>query len=182
MHRRPPDRPEVSTDRLARLWGRLAAGDAARAQQAVAELIESPASTLSFVGKSLHAVAPAPAEHLATLIADLDHEEYDHREKASRDLKTLGELAEPALRRVLEARPSAEVKRRLADLLDALDGKAPSPELLRSLRALQVVEGIGTPEARRVLGGLAGGAPEARLTQEAKASLERLDRRAAHHP
>ncbi len=43
-----------------------------------------------------------------------------------------------------------------------------------SLRTVEVLEIAGTPEARQVLEQLAKGAPEARLTQEAKASLERL--------
>jgi hypothetical protein len=36
---------------------------------------------------------------------------------------------------------------------------------------------MGTPEARQLLETLAGGAPEARQTQEAKAALQRLARR-----
>jgi hypothetical protein len=40
------------------------------------------------------------------------------------------------------------------------------------------LERIGTPEARQLLKRLATGAPGARLTREAKASLERL----AIHP
>jgi hypothetical protein len=45
------------------------------------------------------------------------------------------------------------------------------------LRQLEVLENIGTPEARGVLQTLAGGAPEAELTQAAKAALGRLARR-----
>jgi hypothetical protein len=41
------------------------------------------------------------------------------------------------------------------------------------------LEYLGTPAAERLLRSLAKGMPEARLTQEAKASLERLGRRAA---
>ncbi len=52
-----------------------------------------------------------------------------------------------------------------------------SPEQLQMLRVMEVLEHIGTAEARQVLAGLAKGAPEARLTQEAKASLERLAKR-----
>ena len=49
-------------------------------------------------------------------------------------------------------------------------------EFLRELRALEALERIGTPEARGHLRVLSRGAPAARLTEEAKASLERLSR------
>jgi hypothetical protein len=58
-----------------------------------------------------------------------------------------------------------------------LRGPATRPELLQSLRAVAVLEDIGTPQARRLLEELANGAPEARLTREAKSSLRRLDLR-----
>ena len=48
------------------------------------------------------------------------------------------------------------------------------PEQLRSLRALESLEYVGTPDAQRVLKRLAEGVPGARLTQDARASLERL--------
>ena len=51
---------------------------------------------------------------------------------------------------------------------------APSGNSLQALRAVELLEHIGSREARQVLERLAKGAPEARLTREAKASLERL--------
>jgi hypothetical protein len=48
------------------------------------------------------------------------------------------------------------------------------PELLRGVRAVEVLERAGTPEARQLLAALAGGAPGALLTREAAASLQRL--------
>ena len=45
------------------------------------------------------------------------------------------------------------------------------------MRAVAVLEDIANPEARELLQKLAEGAPEGRLTQEAKASLERLAKR-----
>ena len=50
------------------------------------------------------------------------------------------------------------------------------PETLRALRAVAVLEDVGTPPARKVLETLAKGSVEARLTQEAKAALARLAR------
>jgi hypothetical protein len=63
-------------------------------------------------------------------------------------------------------------------LLEKLGGS----RRLRRDRALAVLERIGTPAAREFLQTLAEGMPEARLTQEAKASLERLARRTAANP
>jgi len=51
-----------------------------------------------------------------------------------------------------------------------------SPKQLLTLRGLEVLEHIATPEAKQVLQKLAAGAPDARLTREAKAALQRLER------
>jgi len=64
-------------------------------------------------------------------------------------------------------------QRRRIELLLAEPGLVRSPELRRQVRAVEVLERVGGAEARRVLEALAGGAPEARLTQEAKAALAR---------
>src|SRR5262249_37301580 len=66
---------------------------------------------------------------------------------------------------------------RIEDLLQKLDGPVPSAANLRIIRAVQVLEYTDDPEARKLLEKLAQGAPTARLTQEAKAALERLAKR-----
>jgi hypothetical protein len=111
------------------------------------------------------------------LIADLGDEDFDKREKATRELRALGDAVELRLRQALDRNPSAENRRRIEDLLARLDEAAPSGEALRALRAIEVLEHIGTPEASRLLKALADGAPEARLTREAKAALQRLEKR-----
>ena len=123
---------------------------------------------------------PAPsvdARRVDRLLADLDREQFPVREAASAELAKLGESAVPALKRVLRQTPSLEVRRRVEQLLSRLEEW--SPERLRILRALEALEHGATPEARRLLEALAAGAPEARLTQEAKASLLRLAKRTA---
>lgn len=58
-----------------------------------------------------------------------------------------------------------------------ISGGSNTPEQLRALRSLEVLEHIGTPEAKQLLERLAGGAEGARLTREAKASLKRFAKR-----
>jgi hypothetical protein len=54
----------------------------------------------------------------------------------------------------------------------------PAGDLLRAVRAVEVLERIGTAEARKALARYAGG-PPGRLAREARATLARLDRLAA---
>src|SRR5262249_28782096 len=91
----------------------------------------------------------------------------------------MGESATALLRKALDDKQSLEVRRRLEDLLAHGPKPLPTGEALRQMRALEVLEMIGTPEARQVLGALARGAPGARMTQEASAALERLARQTA---
>jgi hypothetical protein len=97
-------------------------------------------------------------------------------------LEKLHELAEPALQNVLQGKPALEVRQRVEQLLEKLHGPITNPEQLRMIRAVEVLEHIGTPEAKQVLRSLAKGAPEARLTKEAMASLERLAKRSRAQP
>ncbi|HEV3341198.1 MAG TPA: hypothetical protein VG125_12600 [Pirellulales bacterium] len=51
-----------------------------------------------------------------------------------------------------------------------------SPEHLRRLRAVELLEQCGTRQAQQLLSTYAGGVPEARLTQQAQAALRRMAR------
>jgi hypothetical protein len=48
---------------------------------------------------------------------------------------------------------------------------------LSGLRAVEVLEHVGSPEARQLLTTLTKGSAGARLMEEARASLQRLERR-----
>jgi WD40 repeat protein len=177
--RLPPSRPTV--DDLDRLWADLG-GPAPKAYPAIWTLVAAPRLAVPFLKERLGPVTAADPARVARLIADLDSDRFDVREKAFKELEQLGDLAGPALRKAREGRPSPEVRRHLDALRDKLPGPVTAPERLRGLRAVAVLEQLGTPEARGLLERLATGAPEARLTQEARASLERLARRPAALP
>ncbi len=113
------------------------------------------------------------------LISDLDSDRFASRDEATAELAKLGELAEPALQKTLRDTPSLEVRQRAERLLERLKGPTTPGQHLQTLRAVEVLEQLATPEAREVLRKLAAGAPAARETYETAAALERLARRRA---
>jgi WD40 repeat protein len=173
---------EPSAEVLEGLWAELAGADAARAYRAVRRLGAAGARGAVFLKKRLRAGPAGPDERrIARLIADLDHDDFAAREKASAELETIGPRVEPALRRALAGEASPEVRTRVKRLLDRLRspaGQPPPPEVVR-VRAVEALEANGTPEARKVLAELAAGPADAPLAQEAKASLDRLGTRPA---
>ena len=172
-----PSKP-LAANELAAAWADLASEDAGRAYQAICRLAAAPDEALPYLRKHIRPVAPVDEKRVARLIADLDSDEFAMREKAADELDKLGERAAGAVRQALAGRPSAEPRRRLEALLDkqAAEEWGPSADRLRSVRALEVLERVSTPEAKKLLAELAKGAPEAWLTREAKAALDRINK------
>ncbi|HZY87433.1 MAG TPA: sigma-70 family RNA polymerase sigma factor [Gemmataceae bacterium] len=173
---RPPAR-RLLPDRLRLAWEELAGDDAAAAYRALWGLAGAPEQALPLLKKGLAAPAGGRDDkRVAALLAELDHDEFAVRERAEAALAKLGPAAGPALRKVLEGAPSAEVRSRVERLLKVTTVALPSGEELRRLRALEVLEQINTPEARRQLEEVARGTAD-RAGREAKAALARLARR-----
>ncbi len=156
-------------------WSALAGEDAKKAHAAIWALVAVPEQAAAFLKQKLTPVQAAPADKLKQSLSDLDSPQFARRERAAKELADLEELAHPALQEALKGSPSPEQRRRIEALLN-VPRIVRSPENLRRLRAIEALEHIGTAEAREVLESLAKGAAEARATQEAKASLERLAR------
>jgi WD40 repeat protein len=176
-----PDRtsPTLGADAITSCWNDLAGGNAAKAYEAIWTLVSVPGQAVPFIRTHVRPVPLPDLKRLASLIADLDSNDFATRNQAIKDLEKLQDLTAPFIREQLKKQMSLEVRRRLEQFLDKIEGPVTDPEQLRALRAVEVLEHIGTPEAREVLHALAKGAPEVRLTQEAKASLRRLDKRAS---
>ena len=161
---------QLSAEDCAALWVDLGS-DGARAYHAVWVLVNGGDTAVAGLRHCLHPVAPVDGRVIPRLIARLDSDRFTERQQADRELEALGDFAEPALHRLVNDPPSMEARRRAEGLLRKL---VDSPPRLCSRRAVEVLEYIGTAEARRVLQALSQGAPEAELTREAKASLQRL--------
>jgi WD40 repeat protein len=166
---------EQGGKRLAELWTELADPDAGKAFRAAADLMTSPRGAVALLAEHVKPVPVSDAKQVGRWVAELEADSFDARTKAARELARLGELARPALEEALKNRPSVELCRRAEELLGRLtSGEGLSAEDLRHLRVVEVLEGIGTRQAREALATLAAGAPEARLTEQAKAALGRL--------
>jgi WD40 repeat protein len=158
---------------LMALWERLGYPEPADARKAMAELSRH-ADAVKFLDERLQTVEHVDATKIAALIDDLDHEKFSVREKAKKELETMAGVAGPALLQRLKTNPSLETRQRIEALVARLDAPVTDPVLLRCLRGIEVLEWIGTPAARAVVARLAAGAPGHRLTEEARATRERM--------
>jgi WD40 repeat protein len=159
------------------LWAALAVADAGRGYAALCTLVAHPDQAAPLLRRRL---APAPTVEegrVQRLIAALDDDSFAVRQKAATELLGLVEAAEADLRRASSSHPSPEVRSRARAILRKASkgpGASPASEALRTQRAIEALERLGTPAARRVLDELAAGGPAAR-TQQARAACRRLD-------
>jgi RNA polymerase sigma factor (sigma-70 family) len=173
QEKRPAVTP-LAADEERQCWDDLAGVDAGRAARALARLRTVPARAVTLVGQHVRPAATPAAAKLEGWIKDLDSGDFNVRRQAAAELAKLGDLAEPALKKALDAGPSAEVKKRVEELLDKLQAEEPAPsgERLRELRAVELLERLADPDADKLLRALSEGAAGARLTREARAALE----------
>ena len=156
-------------------WKDLASADAARAYAAIWAFVRTPDKSIAFFEKHLKPATPPERKSVDQLIDELSHERFAVRNNANAALEKLGDLAAPMLREALGRKElTLEARQRTEKLLKNLRGPVTSPERLRVIRAVEAVEYIGTPAARKLLEQLAQGAAEARVTVEAQEALRRL--------
>jgi RNA polymerase sigma factor (sigma-70 family) len=174
---RPGRAPRLQPRVRETLWTDLAGKDASLAFAALRKLCACPEQAVSLIKERVRPQKPADPGRLERLLADLRSDRFGRRQRAQSELARLGGLAEPVLRKALLDDPPLGVRQRLERLLTLLRQPPPGGPL-RELRAVEVLELIGSPAARQVLKTLAGGAPDARLTREARRASRRLFERA----
>jgi RNA polymerase sigma factor (sigma-70 family) len=169
---RPTSSEAFTSAEQDRLWQALAGDDAEAAHAAMRQLLSRPAPAVDLLAARLRPASAVAPERFRSLLRALDADDFKVRERAAAELQRLSDVLEPTLRTAVSRVGSAEVKTRLQRILEAVD--APHPERLRQVRAVEVLEGIGTPQAADLLKKLAAGVADARLTREARASLQRV--------
>jgi WD40 repeat protein len=166
LHNGRLPRKRLRAEELAEFWQDLAETDAAIADCAAWNLVARAEQAVPWIRKHCPGVASST---LARLIEQLDDKRYAMRARATKALERVVDQAEPALRRSLRTTTSVEVYQRV----EKLRAKVPFGRM-RNVRAVKVLERIGTRAAQEVLAELARGTPKAWLTQEARAALTRL--------
>src|SRR5262249_36331299 len=161
-----PDLPLPKTAKDAgRLWEALGeAGPAA--EPAVWALVRAPEVALALLKKRCQPVKGPGAVRLRALIAQLDSDEFASRPAASRELAKLGAAALEEMKEAVRKPASLEQGIRLKRLIAAVGPESVDspPASLRDLRALEVLERIGSAEAKRLVKALADGDASAFLT------------------
>jgi hypothetical protein len=127
----------LSRQELAGLWADLVERDAPRGHRAVWSLATAPREALPWVAGRLRPVPVARRQCIDRLLAGLDDERFDRRQRATVELAELAEGAERALRQARDGRPTPEVRWRVEQLLARL--RPDAPERLRQARALAVL-------------------------------------------
>lgn len=168
-------RSRVTADRADAddLWGELGSHDAAAAGKAVATLAARPDAAVRLARRHLPPVGLPSSLRLAALVADLGSDDPPARDRAEAELGRMADTAAGALRWAVRS-DVPERRRRAERLLARLNGPVRDPARLLALRAVEVVERAGTPDARELLVAWAAGADTALLTRETKAALARL--------
>jgi WD40 repeat protein len=168
---RPKPLPRPDADTLPQLWGQLRDDDPARAYPALWKLAGAGDDAVALLGKHLRPVPTPDRKRLQALLKDLGSDRFQVRDEARRGLLAMGEPAGPALRQLLEDKPSLEVRRLVEQVLEQIRAVAAHGLSLRELRAVSVLGQIGTAQARALLEELAKGADEATLTRRARVAL-----------
>ncbi len=167
-------RHPLSPKELRRSWSELRSENAITAFQAIRRLAAVPEQTLPLLFQHLKPVPAPDPKRMGQLVQELDSDDFAIRQKATEELEKQADAAASLLREILaKEKPTLEVRKRLQHILDGLGDK---PEALRTVRAVEILEWIGAPEAIHLLDEWAKGAEGARLTREAIAAKSRVAR------
>jgi WD40 repeat protein len=167
------------TDELLTAWGQLDSIEGVKGYPALQTLVLGGGKSIRVMTAGLEEMHDTQKK-IEQWAKNLGAEEFDEREAATKELIALGFRALPAVQMVAATSESAEAKKRANEILTQFAAKGvtvPSHGLagdpLRLVRAVQVLEEIGGPEAKTLVERIAtmGGA----AAEAAKAALKKWD-------
>jgi hypothetical protein len=164
-------------------WNDLADEDAARAYRGMENMMANREQAVLFLRRHLRPVPVLTSQEqvrLIQLVNDLGSDHFRVRQQASEELDRFGEAAVAYLRTVLQNQPPLETRRRVQRLLEKHEGW--TLDRLRTVRAVEILERLETPESMQLLRTLAAGCGAALVATESKAALERLRKTRGQRP
>ncbi len=166
---------ELTDEQVKEIWLDLKSSDAEKAHRALWKASDHPKQTLLMLERNFEETKALDPAIVRAIIADLASNRFAVRQQAFDKLAALDTLVVPALKERLKQKPEQNERDQIEKLLKATE--AWTGDRLRELRAVQCVEMIGTPEAKKLLDKWSKGPADARLTKEAKLAAERLAKR-----
>ena len=173
-HKGPP--LDLSAKDLASLWADLGDADNAKSDAAWHKLAAAGDNAIAFLQKQIRSI-PVPNVDMTAiekLAAELDSEKFAVREHAQKELAAAGEMAIVPLQRLLESRPSNEAVTRANLILTKLPQSALTPDRLRVLDVIELLEAMRTAKAIALLREIHRDALIAPLRTEAQHALRRI--------
>jgi WD40 repeat protein len=170
---RPP--LELSAREFAGLWADLAEKNYDKSDAAWRKLAAAGDHALPFLREQIRpiAVPPLDRKRVEKLLAELDADRFATREKATQELMRLGETAIVPLERLLEKGSSVEVERRAQTVLKKVSEPVLTPDRLRALDVLELLEQLRSPKALALLQEIERDALIPQLRREARQALQR---------
>jgi WD40 repeat protein len=162
---------------IAKLWFELGAVDPQTAGPALFNLVAMGSDAVTHIQEHLSPASRTEDEIINSLIIQLDDAQFAVREAATRRLSGFGPAIVPRLEAVLSKETSVEVIFRLKSIINSSHAQQVRSDRLRALRAVQVLEYVGSDGALTHLQALSSGESEAELTNAAAAARKRLRKR-----
>ncbi|MCS6864318.1 MAG: hypothetical protein RMJ56_03190 [Gemmataceae bacterium] len=162
------------------LWAQLMGANRVQAAAAQRQFLASATSHVEFIREQLTR-SDVNTELLKTiqqLIQDLDADDFNVRDRATDALIRLGDAAVDAVQSLVTNAPNDEVHYRAQLILRKLkvNGSAVS-EAGKKVRAVRILERAATAEAKALLEKIAAGEYGFDIAADAKAALQRLQKR-----
>ncbi len=174
----PPDLPELKPEEFDKFWDAFVTDAPAESRNSLHRLVQNPETAMKLLSAKFTAPAPKPIDvDLPAVIRKFDAPAFADRQAAIKKVKELGPRAAPALQDAIRTTESVEVRARAEEMLEQMKagpkthGAGPD---LRAVRAIEALERIGTPAAKKLLEGWTQHVANPRIAGEAALALQRL--------
>ena len=163
----------LTAPELDALWKDLASDDAKLAYRAITSLRDAGPQATELIRDRFKPQA-IDRKEIERQIADLSSKDKATGDRAQAALQRIAPRIEPLLDDALAKQHTPEARRRVEQLLKGISCFETSPERLRELRCVEVLEGIGGDKARAVLESSIEATAHTRLGAEIKSTIERM--------